>query len=488
MTTKAPILEKYAAHLATAEERVRQLHQFQELGMICKQGDFYPAVHYPPITKYPPTTAEELFSTYTLPADKRFDIYVHFPFCMGQCVFCHYPVKLGDRPEEKDRYLDYLEREMDIYMSFLGVDKLKSRSILIGGGTPTYMSPQQLERFLKYFTKRVDLSTCTQFNYDVDPNTMVGPEGSERLKIMKDYGVDRITIGVQSFNETILKGMNRMHGVGMALDSIEQCLRFDMITNIEFIFGFPGQTLENWAEVVEQAVGTGVHEIQLYRLKVETYGDRIGTIKRKAEEQAEDFITPEDTLRMKALAHGILRDNGYHETIGRVFAKDPKNYSHYADNQCCKLRDQIGLGLTAFSSLRDRFGLNTKYFKEYHEAIDAGKLPLNRGFIRDLEEQARWSTLLPIKNREILKGLFKMNTGLQLYDVFGDRLRLLEKWGLVVNEDKKVVPTMTGRFFADEIALQFYSPTFQPFPREDYSDGELNPYTTPVNLPKAAKP
>ncbi|HEY5521680.1 MAG TPA: hypothetical protein VIK21_00730, partial [Desulfuromonadaceae bacterium] len=168
--------------LADAEQFMGQYRTLKELGFINKGGEFFPSgVHYPPITMYPPITQEDFFKGYHLPEDGLLDIYTHIPFCEKRCLFCHYPVKLGPGHElEKDRYLSALEKEMDIYMGLLGLDRIKARSILVGGGTPTYLTPAQLKRFLDFFVKRVDLSKCTQFNYDVDPNTLLGADGAER--------------------------------------------------------------------------------------------------------------------------------------------------------------------------------------------------------------------------------------------------------------------------------------------------------------------
>ncbi len=104
----------------------------------------------------------------------KLDVYAHIPFCKQRCVFCHYPVMLGKKQAEMDQYLAAMEKEMDIYMRRLGIDRIKVRSILVGGGTPSYLSPQQLTHFLNFFTRRLDLSECEQFNWDVDPSTLVG--------------------------------------------------------------------------------------------------------------------------------------------------------------------------------------------------------------------------------------------------------------------------------------------------------------------------
>jgi len=467
---------RYMDHI---QERLAQYEQLRSLGLIVRSGDFFPSVHYPPITMYPPLTPEELLATYTPPADGKFDIYAHVPFCRQRCLFCHYPVQLGERRSEKDQYIEALAQEMDIYMERLGYNRLKARSILVGGGTPTYLALDQLERFLKILDRRIDLSECTQYNYDVDPVTLIGKEGNERLKMMRDYGVNRLTIGVQSLNPATLKLMNRHHGPEQALEAIHDALKFGFQVNIEFIFGYLGQTLEDWIAVMEQAVGLGAHEIQLYRLKFEAYGDFQGPIKYQRERHPELVPTVAETLAMKQAAINVLNAHGYRENLRRVFSKKPEYYSHYADNQCCGLLDQLGFGLTAFSSLRDRFGLNTQHFDEYYRMIAERRLPVNRGLVRDLEAQIRWAIVLPLKNRRVWKRHFQQVTGCSLDEVFQPKIAALKKYGLLMEDEEKIELTTLGAFFADEVAHQFHHPKYIPFPATEYADGELNPYRHP---------
>ncbi len=466
----------YDELIELARPRLDDFQRMKAAGLVCKSGDFYPSVHYPPITMYPRCTEEELFRTYTLPRDGMFDVYIHLPFCHHHCIFCHYPVKLGPQLEEKERYLKALEKEMDLYMRRLGVSKIKPRSILVGGGTPTYLTIKQLEHFLKFFTSRMDMAGIKQFNYDVDPTTLVGPEGLDRLRLMRDYGVDRLTIGVQSLNDSILRKMNRDHNAATAIESIRNCQEFGYQVNIEFIFGYPSQTIKNWIDLMQKAVTLGVEEIQLYRLKVEAYGDYQGTIKKYKQIRPQDVPCPDDSLLMKQLAIIILNQNGYTENLRRVFSRQKKHFSVYAHNQCCNLQDEIGIGLTAFSSLRDRFGLNTQSFEEYYQAIDEDRLPLNRGLVRSQDEQTRWGIILPIKNRDIRKRLYQRVTGASLDKVFRTKIQNLKSFGLVEEDANSLGVTTLGAFFADEVAQQFQSARYMAYPQEAYENGPLNPF------------
>lgn len=180
---------------------------------------------------------------------------------------------------------------------------------------------------------------------------------------------------------------------------------------------------------------------------------------------------------MKQLAIDILNENGYNENLRRVYSRQRKHYSHYADNQCCGLLDQLGFGLTAFSSLRDRFVLNSQNFDEYYNLIEQGKMPLNRGYIRNAEEQMRWSIILPLKNRKVWKSYFEqVSGGYSLNEVFRKKIDNLKAFGLLVEDDESIELTKLGAFFADEVAQQFHHQDFIPYPRDAYEQGTLSPY------------
>lgn len=458
-------------------QRWEDYKELKDLGMLCLDDDFVPAIHYPPITMYPPIEYDEMFKGYTLPENGLMDVYIHIPFCTTKCVFCHYPSLYGKHETQKDEYLDALEKEMDIYMKTLGIDKIKLRVVLVGGGTPTDLSPKQLDRFLKMFTSRCDMSHLQQFNFDVSPSSLIGTDGLEKLKIMRDYGVDRLTIGIQSMNERILKDMNRPCGKQVSYESIKNTLDAGYKLNIEFIYGYPGQTLEEWYEELQEIVTIPSDEYQFYRLKTKPYGDQEGTIKNYKKNHLEEFPKIEDTIRMKQMIIDYLKPFGLFENLRRVFTREKKNISLYAYDQCCALYDQMSFGLTAFSSLRDRFVLNTQNFDEYYSRISQGKLPFNRGYVRDEIAQQRWAIILPLKNYFIRKNMYKKFTGTDIKDTkFYKIFDILKQYNLVEEDEYKIKLTPKGSFFADEVCELFYDSRFIPFKKNNYKDGILNPY------------
>ena len=465
--------------LVSADRRVQDFRDMQKWGAHTNTGEFLPAgVHYPPITRYPEIQYDEMFKGYTMPDDGMLDVYVHIPFCTKRCIFCHYPSLYNSCDSEKDKYLDALEKEMDIYLSTLGIDKIKLRVALIGGGTPTDLTPKQLERFLKMFTDRCDMSHVRQFNYDLSPSTIIGSSGIERLKLLKDYGVDRLTIGIQTMNDQIMRKMNRTHDKFEAIESVQNSMNMGFKTNIEFIYGYPGQTVESWYRELQEIVKLDTPEIQFYRLKVEAYGDQQGTIKTVNQLHPEDCPSPEDTIRMKQMVFDYLREFGYTENLRRVFTKKKSDISLYAFNQCCQLYDQIAFGLTGFSSLRNRFILNTQHFDEYYSRIADGKLPFNRGYVRDADAQQRWALILPLKNYYVRKNHYKKVTGVDIQDTkLYSTIQLLKQYDLIEEDDRVIKLTEKGGFFSDEVVGLFYDPRFITQERKFFNEGPLNPYS-----------
>ena len=460
-----------------AEEVFQKVKEYQSLGLVCDDGDFVPSVHYPPITEYPNCDVEEYLRDYQYPADGFMDVYVHVPFCIRHCLYCHYPGMTGECREEKETYIRYLMREIDLYRDRFCLDKLRPRSILLGGGTPTYLPPALFETFLSGLDERIDYSACKQYNVDLDPNSILGDDGTCRLESMKRHGITRLTIGLQSLDDNVLKIMNRPHDAAMAAESVCRALEYGFDVNIEFIYGHPGETIDNWIEVMEKAAEFPVGEIQLYRLKVQAYGDMQGAINRYARGTGtKDIPDFKATMLMKQIAIDILNAHGFHESLRRVFAKNRKVFSHYAYNQCCNLYDQVGFGLTGFSSYHDRFDINSMRFEEYYRMIDEGRLPITRGYVRPFEEQVRQAIVLPLKNRSVIKADFLKRTGVAFDDILKRKTRALIEYGLLEDTGKTVRLTEMGSFLADEVCEEYNSNAFKPFPRNRYADGPLNPY------------
>lgn len=455
---------------------VGKMSHLQRIGLFPTGGVFYPSIHYPPFTMNGPLTTEAFYEDYEPPGDGLFDVYVHVPFCVRQCVFCHIPVVTGADLATKERYIDAVLAEMDLFQDRVGQTRIPTRSVLLGGGTATDMPPATLDRFLRSFRSRLDLEACTQISVDLDPATVLGEAGLERLDILRRAGVGRLAFGVQSMDDATLRHMNRAHGSSGVKEAVRRSKEAGFKVNIEIIFGYPRETLDSWFRVMEQVLALEVDEVQIYRLKVEPYRERAGRIVNEFSRDASIFPSVEETVRMQEMSTRMLEEGGYRENMRRFFTRTPEDYSHYFFNYTTKLHAQIGFGQTACHSFRDRFGQNAIDLEAYQDEVARGRLPVRLGLLRDEETQLRWAFTKPLRYYEANREVFRRHTGLDLDDVFKEKVALLMDEGLIERTDPGLKLTRWGAFFADEVAQQFHHPRYLVNPRDAYEGGPLNPY------------
>lgn len=436
-------------------------------GILPDNGNaFFPVVGYPPHTMLPKFSQKDVFGSYQQRRSNPITAYAHIPFCPSRCTYCHWITKTKSRQEEVEDYLDYIEKEMQLYKQALGYDAIPAQSALIGGGTPTYLTAKQLDRFLNAFTTHFDLSTSTQFSVEAEPTTLLGDEGLEKLKVLKDYGVDRISLGVQSFDDSMLSSMGRTHNNVESLESIEQ-IRKAGIDNIfiDLIYGYPNQTIEQWLENMLKAVSMGISGYQLFRLRIKQHGDRQGNIMTTFNKNPESFPSAEPIWMMKKLGIMISEQHGYHEQQTRIFSRKSDDVSHYNRDWCCNLTDIASVGVSAFHNLRGVFAMSVgdHDLEKYYAPIREGKTAINRGMLRSSDEETRRSFVLPLKNIKVNKAEFQARTGQVANVYFSEEINWLSGLGFLDQNDEFIWLTQRGRFFADEVTAQFFDPKYLTF-------------------------
>lgn len=439
----------------------------KDSGILPDRGKgFFPVVSYPPVTMYQDMDEGGLFDDFHQRRPNKLIGYLHIPFCPSRCTYCHWITKTKSKDDEVATYIDYLEKEMVLYKNRLGMDRVPLSSVLWGGGTPTYPKPAQLERLLRAYHAHYDLSGCTQFSVEAEPTTLIGDDGLERLRILKDHGVDRISLGVQSFDDQVLRMMGRSHNHAESMEAIENCRNagFDNIY-IDLIYGYPGQTIEKWTEEMLQAVTLDVDGFQLFRLRIKQTGDRQGTIVNMLEKKPEIFHQADDVFLMKYLGKIISEEHGFHEYQRRIFSRQENTSSHYLRDWFLKLYDIAGVGVSSWSSLRGVFSINVgdKDLARYYEYLDAGHVPINRGKALSFDDMARRSFMLPLKNDYLDKEFYKSFVGVAAEELFASELSWLKQLDMIEESRDGISLTERGAFFADEVTTQFFNPRYVAF-------------------------
>jgi len=168
---------------------------------------------------------------------------------------------------------------------------------------------------------------------------------------------------------------------------------------------------------------------------------------------------------MKMAGWLMSLDHGYGQHFTRIFCSKPAHVTQFMWDYCCNLSNVVGTGPSAWSNYHRTFTLNAGANREmYRGRVRAGKLPLDRGVVRDLDHEARRSLILPLKNDRVYRRRFAARTGLDLDETFGPEFDRLRDLGLLDSDERAVFLTERGRFVADETMMQLYHRRYLPFP------------------------
>ncbi len=440
--------------------------ELRQAGVLPHGDQFLPVVSYPPITMYPKVDGQALLATEADPPPQRTAAYVHVPFCARGCSYCHWVKKVAPSAADIDDYIDTVVREMDLNLARLGREAIPVSTCLFGGGTPTLPSARQLDRLITAFRKRFPTDRCRQFSFEAEPGNLLGPEGADRLRVLAEHGVHRISMGVQSFEDPILERMRRTHTARQALEAITAIHEAGIgSVSIDLIYGYLGLEMDDWIRTMTTALSSGADAWHLYRLRIKRYGEVQGQVLDEYQEDPGSNPEAERVWLMKMLGLVMSKDNGYHQHFTRIFCTGRQHITEFMWDYCCEVCDVVGHGPSAWSNHHRTFTLNYgARMDTWRDQVHGGILPVERGIFRDPETEARRSFLLPLKNDRLFKGKFAKRTGLDVHEHFGPELDRLQALGLLDWDERSVWLTHRGRFFADETLWQLTQRSYVPFP------------------------
>ena len=285
-------------------------------------------------------------------------IYIHIPFCKSKCYYCDFNSYAG-RDYLAGSYFDALYKE--ILIRSRSLENRRVSSIFIGGGTPSLTEPQYITGLIEICGKCFHVDNDAEISMESNPGTL----SYDRLKAYRDAGVNRLSIGLQTWQDQLLESIGRIHSRKQFVDNVEDAVKcgFENI-NADLIFGLPGQTLEDWTETLEAVTGLGaIKHLSCYSLKIEegtVFGDRLdaGLL---------EPIDEELDRRMYHLAVDVLADKGYRWYEISNFAVPGYECRH--NLLYWKAREYVGFGAGAHSHLDAVRFSNVAGIEEYIEAV-----------------------------------------------------------------------------------------------------------------------
>ena len=368
-------------------------------------------------------------------------LYVHIPWCVRKCPYCDFNSheRSGELPEGQ-----YVEKLLlDLETSLPSVWGRRITSVFIGGGTPSLFAPESIDRLLSGIRARLTLEPEAEITLEANPGTVE----AARFRGFREAGVNRISVGVQSFDERMLKALGRIHDAGEARRAVDAALAsFDNV-NLDLMYGLPGQGAAMARADLEQGIATGVPHLSAYQLTIEPNTVFFSKPPKLPEHDA--------CADMQAMIEEILNERGFEHYETSAFAR-PGHRSRHNLNYW-QFGDYLGIGAGAHGkvSFPDRITRHSRmkqpreYLAASNTLIEEKEVPANEVPFEFMLNALRLTDGFP-------PSLFSARTGLPLAAV--DReLQKAEEQGLLERDWQRIRPTERGRLFLNELLALFLS-------------------------------
>jgi oxygen-independent coproporphyrinogen-3 oxidase len=364
--------------------------------------------------------------------------YVHVPFCAHHCGYCDFAVVAG-QDHQIELYLDALAAELATLEKPQHV-----RTLFLGGGTPTHLSAAQLERLLSTILRWLPLDPHAEVEFSVEcnPDTL----GADKIDVLADHGVTRISLGAQSFHADLLRTLERAHDPDEIARAVERVRRRIDNISLDLIFGVPGQTESQWRADLTRALALGPDHLATYGLTYEK-GTPLWKRRRHGQVQALD----EDAeLGLYALAIDTLEAAGFEHYELSNFARPGRRCWH---NQVYWANEAyFGFGMGAARYVRGRRELNTRALHRYIRRALSGESVTWQSEELAPEERARETMAVQLRRGEgIDRAAFRTQTGFDLDAVAGEALTRHVEQGFLADDGRSIRLTRQGKYVADAV-------------------------------------
>lgn len=390
---------------------------------------------------------------------KPLSLYFHLPFCKSVCYFCGCNVIYTAKTQKMDQYVDYLGREIELLGKFIDTNR-QVVQMHFGGGTPTFLSAAQLEKIIKQiYSNFKNFANDAEISCEIDPRFF----NSDQMAVFKEYGFNRISFGVQDFDEKVQKEIHRIQSFEITQNAVNLARNNGIKSiNTDLIYGLPFQSLESFAKTLEMAL-----RLDPDRFAVFNYA-HVPWIKKSMRKFDETTLpSPKTKLEILKYTMEFFTQNGY-KMIGMDHYAKPNDELFVALNNGSLHRnfqgyttkggaDLIGIGLTSIGEGDDYYAQNYKDLPSYESAIDSGKLPNFKGVLLSNEDKLRKAVIMGLMANFTLDiKKIESEFGINFFEHFKNELNELESLSefVSVNSDKISV-NETGTLLIRNIAMCF---------------------------------
>lgn len=377
-------------------------------------------------------------------------IYIHIPFCSTKCHFCDYTVYVNSSGDLREAYVAALCAEIERFRDNRAFPGFVVDAVYFGGGTPGLLEADQLIRVLDVVRSAYELSADCEIGIEFDPRSV----SFEKLHALHQAGFRRLSIGVQSFDDQILRDTNRPHVLEDVYRSVEQMRAAGFAhTNLDLIYPLLGLTTETWADSIEKAIALKPACITAYPLEVWPKTAYFHQIVQKGHR----LPTAGEELEMARVAFDLLEAAGYvrASTSGYYHPERAPGYCRFLDYYW-KTWPMIGFGVSSKSVIYDRLYTNIKPIRQYIESIETGGPVLDFSTRMNREQEMRRFAIRCFKMCEVSKPEFAERFGVALRTVFGAQLDRLLEDGFIAEDETRFYLTRKGQVVSNNVYEAFY--------------------------------
>lgn len=380
-------------------------------------------------------------------------LYVHLPFCRQRCHYCYFRVYPRRSPEDVRLYIDSVLKELSMYAHYPAVQNRPFNSVYFGGGSPSYLSSDQIQRLLGGLQEACPWDAVEECTFECEPGTA----GVEKFLTLKKLGVTRVSLGFQTLDDAVLRRNGRDVRAVQCVDAFHQAREagFDEI-NIDLLAGLPGETEESWLRTVDRVLALAPDCVTIYQLEL-TYNSALYASLKAGR----PVDLPAWPAKRAWVAEAFRRSEAAGYTIGSGYMaiRNPQRWRFvYTVENFWHGSDLLALGETAFGHIQGVHYQNADTFDRYTGMLERGKLPLRRAHRLRPEEKLRREVILQLKTGSLDTGYFRRKFGVELVDHFEPEFSALLQKGLVRIEDGAIRLTREGLLEVDWLLPQFYLP------------------------------
>jgi len=432
---------------------------FEKFSKYSKSGPRYTS--YPTALEFSDAFEYDDYINYLKDASEQLSLYVHLPFCRSACYFCGCNVVFTSKHDKLSRYVEYLKKEIDLLAQHIDT----TREVIqfhFGGGTPTYYQAHELDEIVSYIkSKFPNWSQEAEISCEIDPRFF----NEEQMKVFAKHGFNRISFGVQDLDEKVQKEIHRVQPLQLTQNAVKLARKYGIESiNTDFIYGLPYQNLETFKKTLELSTVLNPDRVAVFN-----YAHVPWLMKTQRKFDETTLPTPDEKLKIFKYTIDFFENKGYKMVGMDHFAKPEdelfgaiakgelhRNFQGYTTKGGANL---VGIGLTSIGEGSHYYAQNTKNMKAYEEAIDAGRLPFERGVNLSEDDYIRKAVIMELMaNFSIDMKRVNKEHNIVFAEYFADALEALEEFVeaelVTITEDKISVST-TGTLLIRNIAMPF---------------------------------